>query len=149
MKFKKKYSHCDPASVRGIKDPLVKWVNNQRQHKKKHENGCTAPINDKRIQLLTDSGMEWNPSQAEKVKVRGGGQSEETKAANWNSFFQKLVSYQKQNGHCNPRKRDPLLGTWTARQRSLYKKNKRGEVTSLSDERIVKLTSIGFVFEKE
>jgi len=149
MKFKKKYGHCDPASVRGIKDPLVKWVNNQRQHKKKHDNGYTTPINDERIQLLTDNGLEWNPSQDEKVHRRGGGQSVETKAANWNAIFQKLVSYQKQNGHCNPKKRDPLLGGWTARQRSLYKKNKEGEVTSLSDERIAKLTSIGFVFEAE
>ena len=165
MKFKKKYGHCDPASVRGIKDPLVKWVNNQRQHKTKHDNGYNTPINDERIQLLTDNGLEWNPSQDEKVHRRGGGQSEETKAANrketkaanwketkaanWNAIFQKLVSYQKQKGHCNPKKRDPLLGGWTARQRSLYKKNKEGEVTSLSDERIAKLTSIGFVFEAE
>lgn len=149
MKFKKKYGHCDPASVRGIKDPLVKWVNKQRQHKTKHDNGYNTPINDERIQLLTDNGLEWNPSQDEKVHRRGGGQSEETKAANWNAIFQKLVSYQKQKGHCNPKKRDPLLGAWTARQRSLYKKNKEGEVTSLSDERIAKLTSIGFVFEAE
>ena len=140
MKFKKKYGHCDPASVRGIKDPLVQWVDIQRRHKKKHDNGYTAPITDERIQLLTDNGMEWNPSQDEKV---------DAKAANWNAIFQKLVSYQKQKGHCNPKKRVPLLGIWTARQRSLYKKNKEGEVTSLSDERIAKLTSIGFVFEQE
>jgi len=69
MKFKKKYGHCDPASVRGIKDPLVKWVNNQRQHKTKHDNGYTTPINDERIQLLTDNGLEWNPSQDEKVNL--------------------------------------------------------------------------------
>ena len=148
MKFKKKYGHCDPASVRGIKDPLVKWVNNQRQHKTKHDNGYNTPINDERIQLLTDNGLEWNPSQDEKVHRRGGGQTEETKTANWNAIFQKLVLYQKQKGHCNPKTRDPL-GAWTARQRSLYKKNKEGEVTSLSDERIAKLTSIGFVFEAE
>ena len=93
MKFKKKYGHCDPASVRGIKDPLVKWVNNQRQHKTKHDNGYTTPINDERIQLLTDNGLEWNPSQDEKVNRRDGGQSEETKAANWKVLSSKSLSH--------------------------------------------------------
>ena len=93
MKFKKKYGHCDPASVRGIKDPLVKWVNNQRQHKTKHDNGYTTPINDERIQLLTDNGLEWNPSQDEKVNLRDGGQSEETKAANWKVLYSKSLSH--------------------------------------------------------
>lgn len=140
LDFKKKHGHCHPSRERGVKDSLAGWVHVQRKHKRRHDKGEQVPINDDRIKLLTKVGFDWDPG-------RGTMPRREWKESNWEAVFHKLVSYKKQKGHCNPKKKDPMLGQWACRQRSLYKKNKQGQKTALSDERIAMLTSIGFVFK--
>ena len=138
MEFKQKHGHCHPSRTNGVKDSLAGWVHVQRKHKRRHDNGEQVPITDERIKLLDDIGFDWNP---------GRGTMLHRGEDNWEAVFQKLVAYKKAKGHCNPKKKDPQLGSWTSRMRGLYKKNKRGLTTSLTDERIAKLTELGFVFE--
>jgi hypothetical protein len=62
----------------------------------------------------------------------------------WYGMFRRLVAYQKKYGSTNVTKRykeDPKLGIWVCTQRSSYNKKE------LSEERINRLDSIGFVWK--
>jgi hypothetical protein len=66
--------------------------------------------------------------------------------ARWNEVFERLVEYtKKKNGStmaAQNYKQDPELGSWVVQQRRLRKKKAK----RLSEERIDKLDSIGFVW---
>ena len=98
-------------------------------------------MTEERIKLLDSIGFDWNPGRG--TMLHRGDKD------NWEGQFHKLVAYKKKKGDCDPKKRgpNPQLGSCASRMRSLYKRNKRGEATSLTDERIAKLKSIDFEFE--
>ena len=139
--FKEEHGHCHPSRANGIKDSLAGWVHVQRKHKRRHDKGEDVPITEERIKLLDSIGFDWNPGRGTMLH-RGDND-------NWEGQLQKLVAYKKKKGDCDPKKNGPYsqLGSWASRMRALYKRNKRGEKTSLTDERIAKLKSIGFAFE--
>jgi len=63
----------------------------------------------------------------------------------WESKFQLLLEYKTQHGNTLvPQKYDqnPRLGTWVDTQRTMHSKNK------LSSDRVLRLESIGFVFDR-
>lgn len=68
----------------------------------------------------------------------------------WQKWFQELQEYEKVHGDCNvPRSRRKThihqkLGMWVQRQRSMYSLRKAGRQSSMTDERIKALESIGF-----
>ncbi len=43
---------------------LQNWLNYQRQHKRKNENGLATPLTNERIKLLDDVGFDWGGNQA-------------------------------------------------------------------------------------
>lgn len=137
MNFKEKYGHCHPSRANGVKDSLAGWVHVQRKHKRRHDKGEEVPITKERIKLLDGIGFDWNP---------GRGTMLHRGEENWEGNFQSLVAYKNKNGHCKPKKKELPSGPWANRMRGLYKKNKMGIKTSLTDERIAKMKSIGFMF---
>ena len=59
----------------------------------------------------------------------------------WDFFFQQLLVYKSEHGHCNFPTMNGSLGRWISRQRTLYRSNK------LKVDRYEKLKSIDFIFE--
>jgi len=64
----------------------------------------------------------------------------------WDYRFQQLVAYKEENGHCIVPQITPELGVWVKTQRSDYRKFTNGQKSGLTEERIERLKSIGFVF---
>ena len=75
---------------------------------------------------------------------------EKTCHSRWRDFFRQLCEYKAQFGNCIvPRKyaASPKLGQWLSKQRSTYRKHQERRRTSMPEERIRELESIGFVWE--
>jgi hypothetical protein len=105
---------------------LGRWVNRQRTAKAKEELG------DERIAKLKVLGFSFN-----------------TKNYLWDARYQELEDFQKKTGHCdvpygwNDNKE---LSKWVQKQRYLYTLKVRGSKSNLTDERELKLKSLGFVW---
>jgi hypothetical protein len=94
----------------------------------------SAGMTEKRIQLLEAEDFVWDAF-----------------AFAWESRFQELRNFVALNGHAAIRQRrrgtnDPLAA-WVSLQRQYYKKHQNGQHTTLTDERIKKLNSIGFLWD--
>ena len=101
---------------------LSVWVQNQRKLFREND------LPQEKIDKLEQLGIIWD-----------------TRETLWNENFEKLCDFKKLHNHLKvPRrinKKENLLGVWIKTQRAFYNKNK------LSQERIEKLNSIGFVWE--
>jgi len=67
----------------------------------------------------------------------------------WEIMFRLMCKYKEAHGNClvpNRYKDLPQLGSWVSTQRSHYKALKAGDLTSLTQERVDLLESIGFVW---
>ena len=121
--YKEKYDHCNvPGYSRYPEHPkLASWVANQRLAYK------NKSLFQDQIDRLEALGFIWNVDEAE-----------------WKEVFNELVIFKELNGHCNAR-RDrqnyESLGRWVSHQREKYRKGK------LSEDKISKLESIGFIWE--
>ncbi|MBE7896222.1 hypothetical protein G7L40_20030 [Paenibacillus polymyxa] len=113
---------CVPQHYEVDNIKLGRWVTTQRQLLKNNL------LSQKRIDRLNSIGFQW-----------------ETQNETWDSFYEILRQYKYNHGNCNvPRvyiEGKVNLGNWVSNQRQAYKMNK------LSQERIVKLQSIGFKLE--
>jgi hypothetical protein len=98
------------------------WVSNQRENNKKRK------LSIEQVNRLNEIGFIWNVLDYQ-----------------WEQMLAELTVFKNKNGHCNVPRRyseNPKLGVWVATQR----KSKKGG--QLSVERINKLESIGFTWEK-
>jgi hypothetical protein len=139
---------------------LGQWVRNQRmgyarfQKMKEIEEKCrsisvfddkikeelkslkklSTGMTERRIRLLEAEDFVWDPL-----------------AYVWESRFQELCTFVKLNGHAVIQERRggtyDSLARWASSQRNLYKKHQNGQHTSLTEERIKRLDSIGFAWE--
>ncbi|KAL3822745.1 hypothetical protein ACHAXA_001010 [Cyclostephanos tholiformis] len=90
-------------------------------------------MTEKRIQLLDAEGFVWDAH-----------------AHVWESRFQELCNFVALNGHAVIQERkggtyDPLA-RWASTQRQNYRKHQTGKHTTLTEEKIKKLNSIGFAW---
>ena len=120
-KFKRDNKHCNPSPSCCENIKLVNWVIGQRYFYKK---GDLSP---ERIEKLNSLGFIWNPYDAQ-----------------WDGFYDDLVSFKRQHGHCCVSARftkNKFLKKWALDQRALYRKGK------LSEDRIDKLNKLQFVWD--
>ena len=61
-------------------------------------------------------------------------------AQQWNAKFQELKSYRAKHGHCNVPRSVGKLGTWVNNQRHQYRLLQEGKQSSITDERVGKLS---------
>jgi len=118
--YKDKYGHCKVPNQYSENPQLGRWVQHQRQAKKKGE------LSKERIERLNDLGFLWSLLDEQ-----------------WEKKFTKLVEYKKIHGNCHVPKRfteNPTLGTWVQNQRIKKQKGK------LSQEHIQRLEAIGFTW---
>jgi len=69
----------------------------------------------------------------------------------WNDRFNELLEYKKEHGDCLVPQRypqNPQLGVWVNKQRAEYKLFKEGKKSSMTQERINALESVGFIWAK-
>ena len=62
----------------------------------------------------------------------------------WDVRFDELQSYKDKQGDCNLLTTSGTLGSWVNTQRTQYRLVKSGKTSSMTDERVQKLVSIGF-----
>jgi superfamily II DNA or RNA helicase len=99
---------------------LANWVGNQRAFKRR---GQLTP---ERVARLEASEFCWDP-----------------KDASWGERFCELAAFAKSEGHCDVpvNFHNRLLATWVVGQRAAFRRG------SLSQERVAKLTSLGFKWD--
>jgi hypothetical protein len=71
-------------------------------------------------------------------------------AEQWSDKFSELCQFKKENGHCCvPRtfKENVALGRWVKRQRHQNKLKQEGRPSTMTDERVLALERIGFVWD--
>lgn len=139
IKFHKNNGHCY-VFRNGDNKTLAGWVHCQRKQKKLLDDGKHSQLNPKRIELLEKLGFDWRPSES------GGIEKLKSPERNleWDQMFEKLKEFKEKNGHAHPKKKEPKIGNWVSSQRRLYARIQKGQKTSLTEERIAKLESIGF-----
>lgn len=107
------------------KGELGTWVATQRKNFKKGKT-CLTP---KRIKMLESIGFLWYVHNY------------------WIDNFEALKSYKAKHGHTNVIFSDGELGKWVRDQRSQYSLLKRNKKSSITEERIRDLESIGFSWD--
>lgn len=121
-----------------------------------------APLSSKRS--ITKYNLEEIvPKQAggsdtiDDAKAEDQGRNQEGKAkgvphlTKWEIMFDRLVEFKEKHGHClvpNRYKADNKLGSWVSTQRRQYKAMETGRfnATTLPDDRVQRLESIGFIW---
>mmetsp|Transcript_9742 Transcript_9742/g.19716 ORF Transcript_9742/g.19716 Transcript_9742/m.19716 type:complete len:867 (-) Transcript_9742:49-2649(-) len=140
-KFHEENGHCY-VFRNGDNTTLAGWVHCQRKQKKLLDDGKHSQLNQQRIELLNKIGFDWRPSESGGIeRLRSPERNLE-----WDQLFEKLKEYKEQTGHCSPKKKVPKIGNWVSGQRRLWARNQKGETTTLTEERVAKLQSIGFEF---
>ena len=143
--FKKKTGHCYPNRNSIEESTIASWIHVQRKQKVKHDKGEYSSLTEERIKLLNGIGLEWAPSKSGGL-YNPDHPKRKTKDMEWDATFNELVAFKKKHGHTQPGKSVKVLGGWVCRMRALYAKRARGDETTLTDEKIAKLESIGFQF---
>ena len=143
--FKKKTGHCYPARNSIEESTIASWIHVQRKQKVKHDKGEYSSLTEERIQLLDGIGLDWAPSKSGGLN-NPNHPRRKINDKEWETTFKELVAFKKKHGHTQPGKSVKVLGGWVCRMRALYAKRARGDETTLTDDKIAKLESIGFQF---
>jgi len=83
------------------------------------------------------------PPQPSKVRFRSH------QAESWMEKYEELLDFRLSNGHClvpNQYPANPSLAEWVKRQRYQYKLKGMGKHSSMSDDRVIALEKLGFVW---
>ncbi|KAL7449025.1 hypothetical protein ACHAWC_001131 [Mediolabrus comicus] len=89
-----------------------------------------------KIDQLEEIGFVWN--------VRQG-------RTPWTTRFEELKQYKERYGHCNVSKEwmeNQKLAAWVTKQKSQYKLYTSGKECNLTEEKVEKLSELGFFSEK-
>jgi len=111
---------------------LPEWVKRQRYQYKLKRLGKHSTMSDDRIIALEKIGFVWNSHDAA-----------------WEERLKELKQYKGIFGDCNVPSNyesNPQLAVWVKRQRRQYKFLQKGELSTMTADRINKLLSIGFAW---
>ena len=129
LEYKKQYGHCHvPFHFKG-NPSLSQWVKRQRHQHKLFDAGKHSHLNSERIQLLEGIGFTWD-----------------SHSAAWEENFQALNEFKDQFGHCHVPIANSRLSTWVKRQRRQYKRYISNQSSTMTEERIQRLSDLGFVW---
>ncbi|KAG7353685.1 helicase domain protein [Nitzschia inconspicua] len=108
---------------------LAQWVKRQRHQFKRKKLGHHSTLTDEREQQLLEVGFIFDSHRAV-----------------WHARFETLKAFRLANGHCGiPAKyEDGSLNVWIKHQRRQYLLFINGEKSTMTEERIAALNSIGF-----
>jgi hypothetical protein len=137
LEYKTKNGCNPPKSTDSPEDGLGKWVELIRKHYDDFRKGKSTKLTQEHVDRLTEWGFDF----VDKTKP--------ARTKSWEERFAQLVSYKEKEGDVIVPMRMPGLGGWVKQQRKDYKNFLKGELSKnrLSEERIAKLESIGFIFD--
>eukprot|EP00586_Coscinodiscus_wailesii_P007592 CAMPEP_0172521296 /NCGR_PEP_ID=MMETSP1066-20121228/292501_1 /TAXON_ID=671091 /ORGANISM="Coscinodiscus wailesii, Strain CCMP2513" /LENGTH=594 /DNA_ID=CAMNT_0013304195 /DNA_START=531 /DNA_END=2315 /DNA_ORIENTATION=- len=134
--YKSQHGHCNVPINYKNNTSLGTWVAIQRQQYKAFQNTSSSPpsttaMTQSRIDKLNDIQFIWDVAEA-----------------SWNTQFQKLITFKRQNGHADVPHgyaADPTLWHWVNLQRTQYRRYNEGSSPGgITQERIAKLDAVGF-----
>jgi len=117
-------------------------VSDQRKDYKLYmNNDPKTKLTQEKLQALIDVGFVFEAAKkSQQYDSRSSSKS-------WEERFEELKEYKSHFGHTIVPQHYPNLGWWVNTQRKEHKKMKSGKKTSLTIERCLKLTEIGFCFD--
>ena len=142
--FVKDFGHADVPQHFAKNRSLGSWVNVQRNQYRLRKGGKKSSITEERIQLLESVGFKW--------KTKRSYRTEFTMNTPWSVRFEELKEFVKRNGHANLPTKYPTnasLPRWAENQRQQYRRRQEGKQSSMTDERIKLLESIGFQWKRQ
>jgi hypothetical protein len=131
--FCKLNGHCQVPHTFTKNPALARWVKRQRYQYKLRLENKPATMTDERISVLEKIGFVWD-----------------SHVAAWEERRFELIEYKKSYGHCNVPSNysnNRQLAVWVKRQRRQYKFFWDGKPSSMTNQRITALESIGFEWE--
>eukprot|EP00339_Tiarina_fusa_P023035 CAMPEP_0117032610 /NCGR_PEP_ID=MMETSP0472-20121206/23366_1 /TAXON_ID=693140 ORGANISM="Tiarina fusus, Strain LIS" /NCGR_SAMPLE_ID=MMETSP0472 /ASSEMBLY_ACC=CAM_ASM_000603 /LENGTH=355 /DNA_ID=CAMNT_0004741303 /DNA_START=71 /DNA_END=1138 /DNA_ORIENTATION=+ len=132
LDFKRDHDHCCVPNTYAANPHLAQWVKRQRyQYKLKHE-GKHSTLTDEREATLQEMGFIWD-----------------SHGAAWLERWNELAKFRAAKGHSNVPtnySENKPLAIWVKCQRRQYKLYSSGSRSNMTQERINKLESVGFVW---
>jgi hypothetical protein len=133
IEFRKNHGHCLVPNSYPEDVALAQWVKRQRYQYKLKQEGKRSTLSDERVEALENIGFVWDSHRAV-----------------WDERFNELIDYKRVNGNCNVPSRytdNRQLAVWVKRQRRQYKFYRTNKPSSMTEERITRLESIGFEWD--
>jgi hypothetical protein len=128
--FKVQLGHCLVPKKYAANPKLGRWVGTQRNNYKLYQEGNPSSMTEERIRELESVGFDW-----------------EVTNAYWDALLEQLREYKAEFGHCLVPKQyaaNPALGNWVQKQRRNYKLYQEEKPSSMTEERVRELESVGF-----
>eukprot|EP00547_Thalassionema_nitzschioides_P003991 CAMPEP_0194204362 /NCGR_PEP_ID=MMETSP0156-20130528/3909_1 /TAXON_ID=33649 /ORGANISM="Thalassionema nitzschioides, Strain L26-B" /LENGTH=379 /DNA_ID=CAMNT_0038930357 /DNA_START=146 /DNA_END=1285 /DNA_ORIENTATION=+ len=132
--YKKMYGDCNVPQKYELDPPLGVWVNKQRMEMKFRMEGKKSSLTQDKIDALKTIGFVWARSKGQKA---------------WDQKYKELMDYKAEFGNCLvPTKYEkmPALGRWVSTQRAQYKVFLEGKESPMTEERVKKLSALGFTW---
>jgi hypothetical protein len=134
VEFKKEYDHCSVPTHWPQNHALAQWVKRQRSQYKLKKCGNHSNLIDSREKALDDLAFIWD-----------------SHLVFWEERLNELRSFRDEHGHANVPTTYPKnqqLAFWAKCQRRQYKLLvQRDPQSNMTQERIAKLSSVGFIFD--
>ncbi|CAJ1942378.1 unnamed protein product [Cylindrotheca closterium] len=131
--FRKNHGHCLVPNSYPEDVALAQWVKRQRYQYKLKQESKRSTLSDERVEALDNIGFVWDSHRAV-----------------WDERFNELLDYKRVNGNCNVPSRyteNRQLAVWVKRQRRQHKFFRTNQPSSMTEERIIRLESIGFEWD--
>jgi len=142
--FQEAHGHCVVPTIYAANQKLSNWVQTQKRQYKLLKEGKKSQMSEEKCKLLKDAGFEFEVSKERKSEI--------TKQMNksWNEFFAELEQYKERYGQISAikQRKKKSLREWCDEQRVQQAKKKWGKESGLTDERILKLTKLGFDWQE-
>eukprot|EP00985_Skeletonema_marinoi_P026616 scaffold20741_cov129-Skeletonema_marinoi.AAC.1 len=142
IEYKSVNGHCNVPQKYQANKALANWVMNQRKQYKKFLAGDTTSMTQDKVARLNSLGFQWAMNKV--VQWNGWEATDDEK---WNTRYNELIEYKSVNGHCNVPRRyqaNEALANWVMTQRKQYKKFLAGDTTSMTQDKVARLNSLGF-----
>ena len=133
LEFRQRHGHCRIPHNWKVDIALAQWVKRQRYQLKLKQDGKRSTMTKERQDLLDSIGFEWNAHEA-----------------SWDERFKELQIFKRRHGHCDVPTRDkenPKLSIWVKSQRRQYKLFRMGQPSSMTADRLEKLSELGFEWD--
>lgn len=135
LAYKAKHNGQEPPA----KQQLGCWAGHIRQKYHAKQQGKPSTLTEEQIQKLTDWGFRWESLKAPSaLPVR--------KPKTFEERLVELQDYKDKFGDCLVPQKYPSLGHWARAVRRDYILYFEGQKTSLTDERVMSLGQMGFLF---
>ena len=132
VKFRDEFHHCLVPLNWSRNKSLANWVKRQRNQYRLKMDGGHSTLTDERQVALESLGFTWD-----------------SHSSGWDTRWEELRTFRDMHGHCNvPKNYSPhrRLAVWVKCQRRQFKLYEEGKSSTITEERIKKLLSLGFVF---